>query len=203
VAISPRRPPSSKQKPPPGEWAQFLRRVEDYGAEIRAIAKVSAGAPLDPRSLAPLFKVFVIPIEHIAQLSANDKDIILGLDPATWSGGGVDLPDGLTAVVLHPSQTQERAASTLLEEIAHAHLKHPPSRLIALPGGLRRREYDSAVEREAYWTAAAALLPAKVVARAVWQRAAGELSTAFGVSLELVEFRIKILGLWQEYKRQK
>jgi hypothetical protein len=194
---------TTKESPPPGDWQSFLRHIEDLAAEIRVIAKVQYDAPLDPTGLAPAFKILLVGLDQIAGLSPDDRELILSLDPGVWSGGGVVLPNGGVAVVLHPSQPAERAVSTLMEEIVHAYLKHPPSKLVALPGGLYMREYDANVEKEAYWTGAAALLPSKVVARALWQRRARELATRYGVSDELVEFRIKILGFWQEYQRQK
>jgi Zn-dependent peptidase ImmA (M78 family) len=112
----------------------------------------------------------------------------------------VPLPGGQTLVILNPRQTAERAAVTAVEEFAHAHYGHAPSRLERLPSGLVCRDYDAQAEREAYWTAAATLLPSEVVARAVWRRVcAEELATTLGVSTQLVEFRIKVLRLWKYY----
>lgn len=63
------------------------------------------------------------------------------------------------------------------------------------------REYDEETEKEAYWTAAAALLPKKVVAMAVYNEVpASQLAARYGTSRELVEMRIKLLKLWSHYK---
>jgi Zn-dependent peptidase ImmA (M78 family) len=120
--------------------------------------------------------------------------------PKAWSGGGLSLPDGEFVIILHPDQTPERTNSTVMEEIAHRYLGHAPSSIITESSGLSRRIFDEQTEREAYWTAAAALLPANSLARAIWRRETVEsVAKRFGVSVELVCFRIKIMGLWKDY----
>lgn len=70
-------------------------------------------------------------------------------------------------------------------------------KLQALGDDLYKRIYDDAVEQEAYWTAAAALLPSKAVAMAVYRgETADDLAVRYSVSSELAEMRIKTLGLW-------
>jgi Zn-dependent peptidase ImmA (M78 family) len=112
---------------------------------------------------------------------------------------GVPLPEGRFLVLLHPNQTPERAAVTVMEEVAHAYFEHRPSRLVTERNGFARREYDKQIEQEAYWTAAAAMLPRLVVAHAVWRgQSAEDLATQYHVSVELAEFRIKVMRLWPE-----
>ncbi len=102
--------------------------------------------------------------------------------------------------LLHPSQTPERANVTIMEEVAHVHLGHQPSRLVATSSGMEKREYNETDEKEAYWTAAATLLPRHAVAQAVWRgQSVEDLAAAYGVSRECVEFRIKTLRLWTEH----
>ena len=116
---------------------------------------------------------------------------------AVWSGSGRPLPNGKLFVMLNANQTRERMNVTLLEEVAHRYYDHDPVVL----GSDGRHNYNAAQEQEAYWTAAAALLPMVVVAKAVRRgETAAELGKRYGASQELAEMRIRTLGLWNHYK---
>lgn len=181
--------------------AQFLRHIETHARVLRAQAGVSALARMEPRSLTRQLGIVLASLDEIEGLSQPDRCLLGSVDPKTWSGVGLPLPDGSTLVILHPGQTEARATATIMEEVAHAHYGHSPSGFKALPGGMLVREYRPDVEKEAYWTAAAALLPSEAVARAVWWGSASEtLAQDYGVSLELAEFRIKTLRLWSQFR---
>lgn len=184
-----------------GDLKVFLRHVEDHAQHLRDRAGVGPADRLDPRALTGELKVRLVSLENIEGLSAKDREHLSSVDPRVWSGAGMPLPDGYTLVILHPGQPPERATVTIMEEVCHAHYRHAPSQLATLPGGIIKREYNPEMETEAYWTAAATLLPAPVVARSVWRRMARSLARDYGVSNELVEFRVKTLGLWREYRR--
>jgi hypothetical protein len=180
---------------------ETLRSIEAHASALRARAGVDALERLDPRALAPTFGVVIVDLDDLTNLAPGDRAHLRSVDAKVWSGMGMPLPGDQLLVLLNPSQTPERAASTIMEEVSHAHLDHEPSQLVTEANGMVRRLYDAVIEREAKWTAAAALLPAKVVARAVWTgKSAETLAAEFGVSIELVEFRIKILHLWSEYR---
>jgi hypothetical protein len=180
---------------------ETLRSIEAHATALRERAGIGALDRLDPRVLAPNYGVIVADLDDLTHLAPGDRAHLRSVDARVWSGMGMPLPGGQLLVILHPCQTPERAASTIMEEIAHAHLGHEPSQLVTDASGLVRRQYDATVEREAKWTAAAALLPAKAVARAVWVGMAAEtLAAEFAVSVELVEFRIKVLHLWPQYR---
>ena len=103
-------------------------------------------------------------------------------------------------VLLHPNQTAGRANVTIMEEVLHVYYRHSPTQLFDEPSGVQRRAYNKVAEREAYWTAAAALLPAHAITKAVWcGESISDIADRYGASEELVGFRIKILGLWPDY----
>ncbi len=184
-----------------GNTRAFMEHVEHHAVELRRRAGVGPTDRLDPRTLTTELRIHIVTLDDIRDLSAEDRAHLAAVDARVWSGAGMSLPDGYTLVILHPNQTDERAAATIMEEVCHAYFGHKPSQLITLPGGIVKRAYHPEAEREAYWTAAAALLPAQVVAKAVWRGTARELVTEYRVSIELVEFRVKTLRLWQEYQR--
>ncbi len=174
--------------------------AEEHAATLRRHAGIGPRDRLDPRALARELGLVIAHPGDIPGLTPADYALVTGVDARTWSGMCGTLPDGRLLVMLHPAQTAERANVTIMEEVAHAHLVHRPSRLVTQPNWLEKRHYNKADEDEAYWTAAAALLPRLVVAEAVWRgRSVEDLATAYGASSECVEFRIKTLNLWADH----
>ena len=179
---------------------QYVEFADKHAAVLRQRANVSATAPINPFALTDAFGIVVVKLEDITDLSPAEREEIAKIDAKVWGGGGKALPNGQALVILNPSQTLERANVTVMEEVAHSYLGHKPTRLFALPDGTYKRDYDPVIEREAYWTAAATLLPSSCVGKAVWRRRPGMvIAKEFGVSVELVEFRIKTLRLWEAY----
>ena len=180
---------------------EFLRFVDEQAAELRQRAEVGPTGRLDPWHAASAFGVIIADLNDLTDLQPEDRTHLLGVDARVWSGMGIPLPGGKLLALLHPDQTVERKTVTVMEEVAHVHLGHKPSQLVTQPSGLVKREYDAQAEWEAYCVAAAALLPAKCVARGVWSgKSAAALAAEHGVSVELVEFRIRTLRLWPEYR---
>ena len=178
------------------EMAAFADR---HGVLLRMRIQATV-EPISPYILARSFGVVFMYPQDVKGMVLEDLLLINGLDAKTWSGMSVALPQGGALILLNPHQTQERANVTIVEEVAHLYFNHQPSQLIALPFGSWKRKYDEVAEKEAYWTATATLLPAQIVGRAVWQnRTAEDIGQEFGVSRELVEFRIKTLFLWSQH----
>lgn len=183
---------------------QLATFADRHGALLRERVQLSAATPLNPRALADSFGVVFMYPQDVDGMTMEDLLFVTGLDAKTWSGMSLALPGSGALVMLNPQQTQQRANVTIVEEVAHLYFGHQPSQLVTLPIGSWKRKYDPAAEGEAYWTAAAALLPAQVVGRAVWSgRTAEDVGLEFGVSRELVEFRIKTLSLWLDYRARQ
>ncbi|MCL4261679.1 MAG: ImmA/IrrE family metallo-endopeptidase [Anaerolineae bacterium] len=178
---------------------QFLRQIEQHAMVIRQKAGVESSEKLDPIIRAAQLGIQVQYADQLSGLSEAQIEFIRNSDAKDWSGGADarKLPNGRLLITLHPNQTKERANVTILEEVAHDHYGHEPISL----NGSRQGKYDERAEQEAYWTAAATLLPMKDVAQAIWLRKPAKvLAEEFGASIELVEMRIKILGFWRRYQ---
>lgn len=183
---------------------QLATFADKHGALLRERVQVSAATPLDLRVLADSFGVVFRYPQDVAGMTMEDLLLVTGLDAKTWSGMSLALPGSGALIMLNPQQTQQRANVTIVEEVAHLYFGHQPSQLVTLPIGSWKRKYDPVAEGEAYWTAAAALLPAQVIGRAVWSgMTAEDIGLKFGVSRELVEFRIKTLFLWPDYRARQ
>ena len=162
--------------------------------------------PLDPFALAKFANLFVASFEMIDSLSEESRKHLLGDGKDAWSGGAASkaLADGSRLIILNPSHGSNRHKATLMEEVCHVFLGHKPSRLAVETkdknGKILARDYNHAIEEEAYSTGTAALVPYTALKRMVSQgKTAREIARHFGVSQALVEFRIKVSRLWELY----
>lgn len=212
-------PPSDKRK-------QF----ELYALGLRDFAGVKGEQPLDPFALAEFAKLLVVDFNQIEGLSPESRQHLLGEGADQWSGGACSrpLPNGWKLVILNPAHGPQRNRATLMEEVSHVFLGHKPNRLAIIseqtsevrgqrsdkktsafgrkPSTDRRRQtlardYNHDDEEAAYAVGAAALIPYVALRRFVRAgRRADQIARHFRVSRQLVEYRIKVTHLWQEYK---
>lgn len=163
---------------------------------------------LDPFELARYANLLVVSFDQIEPLlSEETRKELLALGKDKWSGGAAskNLPDGRRLIILNPTHGKNRHNATLMEEISHVFLGHKPSRLAIKnkdkQGNTIARDYNQAIEEEAYGTGAAALVPYTALKRFVGKgKTAAEIARHFNVSRALVEYRIKISRLWDSYK---
>jgi len=185
------------------------RRYEIRAQGLRAFAGlIKDDQPLDPFELARAAKLFVAPYDQIEPfLSEATKAHLLGGGKEAWSGGAASqtLPDGKKLIILNPTHGKARQHATLMEEISHLFLGHTPSRLAIKAknkqGETIARDYNEAIEEEAYSTGAAALVPYTALRKMVLSgKTSREIARHFSVSRPLVEYRIKVSRLWDSYK---
>jgi len=163
---------------------------------------------LDPFKLAQYANLFVASFDQIEPLLTEEtKTHLIGEGKDAWSGGAASqtLPDGRKLIILNPTHGKNRQNATLMEEICHVFLGHKPSRLAIRNrdknGDLIARDYNEAIEEEAYSTGAAALVPFTALKRMVHNgKTVNEVARHFDVSRALVEYRIKVSRLWDAYK---
>ncbi len=163
---------------------------------------------LDPFKLAQYAKLLVASYDQIEPfLSDETREHLTGAGKNAWSGGAAShtLPDGRKLIILNPTHGKNRQNATLMEEICHVFLGHKPSRLAIenrdKNGKIIARDYNHAIEEEAYSTGAAALVPYTSLRRMVEEgKTSQEIARHFYVSRALVEYRIKVSRLWDEYK---
>jgi hypothetical protein len=163
---------------------------------------------LNPFDLAKYAKLLVASFEQIEPfLTEETKQHLLTAGKDKWSGGACSqtLPDGRKLIVLNPTHGTNRQNATLMEEISHVFLGHKPSRLAIQSynkdGQVIARDYRPEIEEEAYSVGAAALVPYSALRRFVGEgRTSREIARHFNVSRELVEYRMKVSRLWDEYK---
>lgn len=163
--------------------------------------------PLDPFDLARRAKLLVAPYDLIEPLLSDEtRNYLIGEGKGSWSGGAASqtLPDGKKLIILNPTHARTRQHATLMEEICHLFLGHKPSRLAIKNrdknGETIARDYNEAIEEEAYSTGTAALVPYTALKRMINQgKTVNEIARHFNVSRALVEFRTKVSRLWDLY----
>lgn len=165
---------------------------------------------LNPFELAKYAKLLVASFEDIEPFLTEETRLqLLGTGKDKWSGGACSqtLPDGRKLIVLNPTHGKNRQNATLMEEICHVFMGHQPSRLaienLNKDGKVIARDYRAEIEEEAYSIGAAALVPYTALRRMVNEgKTSREIARHFNVSRELVEYRIKVSRLWEQYKRK-
>lgn len=187
---------------PPGEkWRAFELRA----LALRDFARVKSDLPLDPFELARFANLIVVSMDQIENLSDSARTHLLGAGADQWSGGACTLPNGMKLVILNPNHGRARTNATLMEEICHVFLAHEPNRLSIVTkderGRVMNRDYRKQDEEAAYGIGAAALVPFAALKRFVYRgKTATEIARHFRVSRELVEYRLKVTRLWNDYK---
>jgi IrrE N-terminal-like domain len=185
------------------------RRYERKALKIRDFAGVKLDQRLDPFALAGYANLHVISLDQIQGLSPEARTQLIEVDPRSWSGGASRiLPDGSRLIILNPTHGRERQAATLMEEVCHVFLGHQPNRLgvpiakeVEGSRQVRHRDYNEVDEEEAYAVGAAALLPYFALRKALEESASiQEVARRYGVSRQLVEYRLKVSHLWSAYK---
>ncbi len=161
---------------------------------------------LDPFELARYARLLVASFDDVEQLSDETKEHLLGKGKDSWSGGAAShiLPDGSKLIILNPTHGRNRHRATLMEEICHVFLGHKPSRLAIekrdKQGNIAARDYNAAIEEEAYATGASALVPYRGIKEMAENgRTAAEMARHYGVSKALIEYRLKVSRLWEFY----
>ena len=174
---------------------------------LRDFARLNGDEPLDPFALAQYAKIWVVDFADIEGLAPEIREHLTGAGAEAWSGGTCshNLPNGWRLVILNPAQGPQRMNATLMEEVCHVFLGHLANRLAVVAhdknGQRLARDYNDADEEAAYSIGAAALVPYASLRRFL-QRGwtARDIARHFRVSRPLVEFRLKVTRLWDDYK---
>ena len=185
------------------------RQYELRALGLRDFARLREDDPLDPFALAHFAKLMVVDFEMIEGLSEEAREHLLGAGSNAWSGGTASrpLPNGWRLVILNPRHGVQRNNATLMEEVCHVFLGHKANRLAIVAqnkqGKTVARDYNEEDEEAAYAVGAAALVPYAALRRFVLRgKTSKEVATHFNVSRDLVEYRMKVSRLWDDYKKR-
>jgi Zn-dependent peptidase ImmA (M78 family)/DNA-binding XRE family transcriptional regulator len=174
--------------------------MEQAAERFRKDLNLQADQPLDPL----LLEIEGVEIVRLRESHCLEADTVRELSTKAcdeWSAMSVplDADHEHWAVLLNDRHSIERQRVTLLEEVWHILLGHKLTKIAKIAEAYGRT-YDSAEEHDAYYLASATLLPRKAVMNMVSRRQSSqEIAQQFGTSPELVDYRIKRLGLWRDH----
>jgi transcriptional regulator with XRE-family HTH domain len=174
--------------------------LEQTAEKFRKDLGLKRDEPLDSLKL----EVDGVTVVRVSETNCLSRDIIKRLRAEAvgeWSAMSVPLDSAHErwAVLLNDGHTIERQRVTVLEEFWHILLGHKLTKIARIAEAYGRT-YDKAEEHDAYYLASATLLPKDAVTEAVSQKMpSDQIARGFGTSPELVDYRIKRLGLWRDH----
>lgn len=178
--------------------------LEQAAEDFRRDLGLKKSDPLDPYYLV-VDSVMVEKLRESSCIDAKTKSILAGSFCNEWSAMSVPLNASQDSwvIFMNDCHTVERQRVTLLEEYWHILSGHRLTKIAKIAGSYGRT-YDSAEEHDAYFLASATLLPRDAVKRLVAEgKSAAQIASLFGTSAELVEYRIKRLGIWRDHVGKK
>lgn len=175
--------------------------MEEMAEKVRSDLGLKIEEKLNALSLRIAGVEVFVPHE-VEELSQKSLEYLTGSGSNEWSAMSVpiNIADDKWAILRNDTHTEERQRVTYLEECWHILLGHKLTK-IARIGAAYGRTYESTEEHDAYYIAAATLLPANGISSLVDQKLSSvKIGETYGTSPALVEYRIKRLGLWRRYK---
>jgi Zn-dependent peptidase ImmA (M78 family) len=181
---------------------QRNERYDNEAAKIRKRCNFSYTDPLSPYVLADSLNIKVVEPKDISGVTPEDLQMLRSLG-SDWSGLSFSYPDGPVIVILNPYHDIPRKNISLMEEICHHIFHHEAKVRVHLLGfqKINFLEFSKREEKDAYHIGAAVLVPYKALELLVKKRSnIEEISSYFGVSLELVKMRLQVTNLLRLYK---
>jgi len=175
--------------------------MEEIALELRTDLGLNDNDKLEALALKIKGVSTVVP-QDVSGLSEDCVRYLTEEGADDWSAMSVPLSfaENNWTIFRNDRHSLERQRVTYLEECWHILLGHKLTK-VAKIGTAYGRTYENSEEHDAFYLATASLLPEKAVRNAVERGETAEIIGAhFGTSMELVEYRIKRMGLWREYK---
>ncbi len=181
----------------------FKARCEEMSRSMRTELGITLIAPLPAEQLASFLGVYVLQVAELG-LSPDDTEQLLHNDPESWSAITVSAA-GKDAIIVNPNHHGGRYSSDVMHELAHLLLGHESSTLFfAGQENLALRGYNKEAEDEANWLAGALLLPRDALVSIRKKRCSKEVTcNEFGVSRQMLEFRMRVTGVERQFSQRK
>jgi Zn-dependent peptidase ImmA (M78 family) len=175
----------------------FWRDIERLALADRRALGCRFGEPCEPKSLQALYDVYRILDDYQSYEHHFGRSMVgkfAGLE--RWSGVTLYTKGGEHLIMLNPEHPATRSKLSLAHEFGHLAFAHRPI-LVGLEGQMPKTRYSDQQEREAYGYGVALLLPYAPLFQMINQRASTRgIAHHYGVSVQAVEMRLKVTGLW-------
>ena len=174
----------------------FKTWAEQLALSIRHDLALPSHSPLPPIHLAEHLGVRVQTPHDIRGMPAAVLHQLLVVDPEGWSAVSCTVNEN-TLIIYNPKHSSGRQNSDLAHELAHIILEHEPSKIvISHDAAMVMRSFEAKQEEEANWLGWCLLLPRPALVQAMKARTpTRDIARTWGVSEQLVEFRIRMTGV--------
>jgi|SRR2546427_4170057 len=180
----------------------FKAWAERTSTSLRKELGLNSSDALNPKDLAVLLGVRLCTPLDIPGVPSQVLNQLLEKDPWSWSAVS-HVSKGKPLVIYNPRRSAGRQASDIMHELAHIILDHDPGKMImSQDGTMVMRSYDRKQEEEANWLGWSILLPREALVSATRLRLSNsEIAERYGVTEDLVEFRLRVTGVNAQFKR--
>ena len=181
----------------------FKTRCEEMSRSLRAELGLDPVTSLPAEQLASYLGVYLWSVQDLG-LDPEDVTQLVDNDPASWSAITVSAAS-MDAIILNPNHRRGRYSSDVMHELAHLLLGHEPSTMFfAGHENLALRGFNKDAEEEANWLAGALLLPRDALVKLRGKNCPPEVvCDEFGVSKQMLEFRMRVTGVERQRSRKK
>lgn len=176
----------------------FKTEANTIAGQVRTELGLRAWAPLDPRKLADLLAIPLLPLSTFRAVAPDAVEHFAIGEPEAFSAVTVFRgPSRL--IVFNDSHSPGRQASDLAHELAHALLQHPPHSAFDEYGC---RIWAADCEDEANWLAGALLVSDAAALSIVRRRLPlAQAAIEYGVSAKMMQFRLNVTAAVRRVSR--
>jgi len=156
--------------------------------------------PISPVNLANYLGVHLWTLSDVPGLPAASLAHLSSSEGDEWSAVTVRISQ-VDVIVVNSTHTAARQASDLAHELAHLIRQHKPAQVfIVEQTSIGIRTFDPLQEAEANWLAGCLLLPRIALAHyASRGMSRVDLGEHYGVSDELVRYRLNVTGIGKQF----
>ena len=179
----------------------FKSQANRVAIGLRVQMGVSAHAPIDIRALAARLGISIWPLTAFAKVCPEEVSHLVDHDSGAFSALLLSLGNGKRMVIVNDKHSESRQNNSIAHEVSHALLAHPVE---VLSARVDCRDIDRDLEESANYLAGCILVPNEAARSIVWSRANLDLvKRMFGVSSQLLEYRLNVSGARIQYRRRK
>jgi len=181
----------------------FKAWAEKTALSVRKELEIGVDCQLPLNKVAEYFGVELWTPNDVPGITDDLLTQLLDVASNDWSGVGLQV-DGKGIIIYNPNHSKGRQASDICHELSHFILEHQPAQIIMSSDEeleqLWMRSFDQKQEDEANCLAWSMLLPRDGLVRSVYRKMTkAEIAEHFGVSNQLVTFRINSIGLGKRF----
>jgi Zn-dependent peptidase ImmA (M78 family) len=183
-----------------GLWHGFRQYAVDLTIKVRKRLGLSPFDRLDPWQLADLYDLPIVALDQVPAAPSTIRHF--SVTNSSRLSGMLLTAAGQQVILINPAHGGERIASTITHEVSHCILRHDST--LRLTGDDKCLLGDADQEEEANWLGGELLVPQAAARQLVFRGVAQADAAAFyGVSVEMVRWRMNICGARQILRRSK